>query len=255
MEKSTERVEAESSEEQVSESDIEALHNAINQQDLAAMESCLVRCPGSLTAMGTNFETAIYKVIRTGNQDALNILMRHGLDLNTKSAAGGDTALNKAIQCDSISMVRSLIDHGASMYVKNHINQNAMNAACMGDNIQMIDELLSRGMDINEKEESGIGYFAYAARVSNIETITHLLKKGIEQWQLDAALKEMELNGMLVFRGEFEDINALIKEYQAVHHERQTLEDTVLEGSDSMSDSHEPAGLGKSQPSKKAIRI
>lgn len=217
----------------LSASDIELFHNAIKNHDGAQMEHCLLQKPEVLHAFDPYRISAVFTVVEADYLEGLEILIKHGLNINHRSEMGGETGLHLAIRRGSIDMVQAFINQGANIHLKIDNEKTALHVACLKDNILAIDELLSHGMDINEELEGQKNYFAYAARMSKKATICHLLSKGIEPWQLESALGEVRFNAYVIAQGAVQEVIHIIKEYLYVQQEKIALAEAITPPTDS----------------------
>jgi len=91
------------------------LHHAIRGGNDEIIEDIISRAPGILDAKNLRDQTPIMRAINYGRDNALEMLLRAGVDPNSYSKYLGNQrcVLAHAISCDKMSMVKLLINYGA----------------------------------------------------------------------------------------------------------------------------------------------
>jgi ankyrin repeat protein len=77
----------------------------------------LINAGASVNERGGNGETPLMLTARTGNLEALNLLLKHGADVNAKESLRGTTALMWAVEQKHKDAVKLLIENGADVSI------------------------------------------------------------------------------------------------------------------------------------------
>mmetsp|Transcript_59188 Transcript_59188/g.105189 ORF Transcript_59188/g.105189 Transcript_59188/m.105189 type:complete len:387 (+) Transcript_59188:67-1227(+) len=145
-----------------------SLHEAVNQQQLAAVRFLLTRgmtefinepCSGSLPLSRAIHFT--HKEGDVGYQIAA-LLLQHGARTDTCASVCGNTALHEAASEASLAAVCLLLHHGADSNVENFAGRTPLHLACGrtffgqgGAQRRVVEELLKHGGDPTRKDKSG----------------------------------------------------------------------------------------------------
>jgi ankyrin repeat protein len=85
--------------------------------------------------------TAGHKAAFWGREEAMKLLIAHGLNLDARGGYNGYTALMDAVTRNHLAVAKVLIDGGANTSIRGHDDMNAIDIAKMNGNQKMIDLL------------------------------------------------------------------------------------------------------------------
>lgn len=113
---------------------------------------------------------------RNNNIKLLNLLIKHGVDVNLKNDRG-DTALTIAALHGNIEIIELLINNKANLNLPDDDNATALMHAINSkseNKIEIVKLLIIRGADINKQDNNGATALLYAA-YNHYATIIQLL--------------------------------------------------------------------------------
>ena len=114
------------------------------------------------------------------DKDLQSWLASAGFPPNDINAAGqhGLTPLMKACRAGDAAKVRALLQHGASLDIKNADGNNALWLACVGADLEVIAMLIEAGIDIDNQNDNGATCLMYAASAGKDAVVKTLLTAG-----------------------------------------------------------------------------
>jgi ankyrin repeat protein len=125
-----------------------ALHWAAMKNDPELAQTLLFAGANIKAATRIGAYTPLVLAAREGNATVMDVLLKAGADVNTKTA-NGTTALMLAAQSGSVDAVKSLLAAGAEINATEPVRGfNAVMFAAASDRAAVIDLLASRGGDI-----------------------------------------------------------------------------------------------------------
>ena len=115
-----------------------------------------------VNATNKNNGTALLTACKTGNVDAIGMLLNAGAVPNI-TQCDGDTCFHEAISagCNN-EILQALSDHGADVNTTDHDNVTALMKACDKGNTDAINVLLNAGADPNIADAYSYKYLHYA---------------------------------------------------------------------------------------------
>ncbi|PYS42270.1 MAG: hypothetical protein DMG14_04530, partial [Acidobacteria bacterium] len=140
-----------------------------------AMIEKLLKAGADANAVSNEGETVLMTAARTGNVDAVKVLLARGADVNAKETWHGETALMWAVSQKHAAIARELIAHGADLNARSMVNkwerQNTaeprekwlplggltpLEFAARQGCVACIPLLVEAGADINAVDQDGI---------------------------------------------------------------------------------------------------
>ena len=123
----------------------------------------------------------------TGDQDCVELLIQHGMDVNCSISYYG-TALQAAARVGNIEIVDCLLKAGANINILQGVHGTALRAAVLGSHESVVHSLIARGADVNLRYEhrSPFSYQEYysvlhlALKSSNLKIFKSLLAGGAD---------------------------------------------------------------------------
>jgi ankyrin repeat protein len=127
-----------------------ALHRAVRQNDLEAVETLIER--GADVKAATRYGvTPMSLAAFNGNAAILGKLLDAGADPDT-ATPGGETALMTAARTGNVAAATLLIDRGANVSAREHVRaQTALMWAVTENHPEIVKLLLARGADVNAR--------------------------------------------------------------------------------------------------------
>jgi ankyrin repeat protein len=122
--------------------------------------------------------SALYEATRKGYISIVRSLMDHGAELDTRQRRDGDVALLGALREGYDEIATILIISGASIHVKSLSGLTALHVAVMSACSRSIDLLIENGLDIDPKDSCGFTPLDYAVTLPAEAIAKQLLDKG-----------------------------------------------------------------------------
>lgn len=108
------------------------------------------------------------------NVDVLRVLMRHGMNVNTRAIKNGTTALMVAIRLQDASTIRFLLENGADPNIQDIYGETAtMKVVCSSapGAPKWVELLLSKGADRTIKDKAGHTALDHARDCNCVEAV------------------------------------------------------------------------------------
>lgn len=166
-----------------------ALHWAVHRED-AEMTTLLLRAGADVNAVNRIGATPLYLASAAGSDAMLDALLRAGANPNVPITEEGETALMFAARTGNVEAVRVLLDHGAVVDQAQQHGQTALMWAAAEGHPGAIGLLLERGADPNasstppERQErrppGGMTALLFAARQGHLDAVKALLDGGAD---------------------------------------------------------------------------
>lgn len=135
-------------------------------------------------ATNNNGETPIHflRWTRTNFKEMLNLLLKHGADINAKSKSGNTVLLNAVFQRKSVNVLKQLVDNGADWKASSSNGKSVVRLAIEGGNIEALKYFVSIGADIHQRNNEGEmpAHFICLAKENFIEMFSLLREHGAE---------------------------------------------------------------------------
>ena len=157
-----------------------ALHWAVYLDD-ADVTALLIRAGADVTAPNNYGVTPLGLASKNGNAAIITQLIRADADPNDSLQAvnAGETPLMLAARTGQVDAVRVLLDVGARVNAKETWNgQSALMWAAAEGHISVVQMLIDRGADIRARSNSGATALLFAARKGSLAAVRALLVAG-----------------------------------------------------------------------------
>jgi ankyrin repeat protein len=89
------------------------------------------------------------------NHECVKLLLDNNADVNKKTSTGGRSALHFASKYGSNEIIRTLLDRGAHIDIKNDQKQTPLHWASYAGHQNCVVMLLDRGAEVNKKDNKG----------------------------------------------------------------------------------------------------
>ncbi|XP_078315747.1 poly [ADP-ribose] polymerase tankyrase-like isoform X2 [Crassostrea virginica] len=134
----------------------------------------------------------IHMAVQNGDLDLLNVLIKHGANVNKQLSAGKDklTPLMLAAAYGHLDIARRLVQAGATVELLDKFKRSALTHAVMNGNANVASYLLYLGSDPNRVDSSGNSLVHYAAAYGWYFVLKMLVNEGgakpnmANDWQL-----------------------------------------------------------------------
>ena len=126
-----------------------------------------------------------------GDHNLLTLLLKEGVDLDTE--VNGMYPITSAVISGHIMIVRTLLNHGAKVNVKDQRGDSALLVACHKGDLELVELLIERGADVNLKNNNGWTALIRASQLGHTEIVEFLIKHGAEV-NIESIQKECPLH-------------------------------------------------------------
>ena len=153
--------------------------------------------------------------VRGRNADAIDALLREGVDVNVPQADGA-TPLAWAVHWDDDDLTGRLLDAGADVNAANDYGVTPLALACLNRSVAMVDRLLAAGADPAVAQANGETPLMTAARTGHPDIAARLIAAGAD---VDARTAGSEQTALMwaAAGGHTEVVRALIAAGADVH--------------------------------------
>jgi ankyrin repeat protein len=162
-----------------------ALHWAAHWDDVATVER-LLQAGADVNAANRFGVTPVFVASTNGNAAVIERLLKAGADANTVSGANkavgeGEPALLAAARTGNVDAVKVLLTHGADVSaVEAWHQQTALMWAAAANAPRAVQELLDWGADVTTTSEGGFTALHYAARAGAVDATRVLIEAGAD---------------------------------------------------------------------------
>ena len=122
--------------------------------------------------------TCLHLAVETGIDHLAKMLLQGGIDHARKDFEGGATALARAVDQGSLSMVKTLFDHQANIHCRDDRGRGLLHAAAVNGRTSLLPYLVDLGLDPNVVDAQGKLPLHDAARLEDVATVQMLLDLG-----------------------------------------------------------------------------
>jgi hypothetical protein len=154
----------------VVQSNIEQLFEVMGLNGIGEVERWINR-------VGTDGNTALTEAVRKGHVDCVEVLLKHGADVNVVSNYG-TTALMRAAEQGHVDCVEVLLKHGANVNAADNYGWTALIWAATNGHSDCVEVLLKHGANVNAADNYGWTALIVAATNGHSDCVEALLKHG-----------------------------------------------------------------------------
>lgn len=155
------------------------------------LEAELEKNPEAINAKDARNRTALDWATARANLDQMDLLIRHGSDVNNMDLSGRTTLLH-AVDSHSSAAVLRLLDAGANPNLdvpREFLRSSPLKAACSGGLPEMVALLLRHGAKVNTCNPEGQTPLHAAAIRGQVDCVTMVLEAG-------ASVEQESANGL-----------------------------------------------------------
>ena len=127
-----------------------------------------------------NGNTALHFAANMGDLSKMEVLLKHGADVEKALNKKGQTPLFNAIRSGKYSAVKLLIDNGANVSIKDFNGDYPIHIAVQYEDIEVIDLLLEHGAKLDVSNYEGTTPFHIAGWFGSLNLKRHLQEKAPE---------------------------------------------------------------------------
>jgi uncharacterized protein len=156
-----------------------ALHWAIYHDDVE-MANQLLRAGASVKVANRYGVTPLSLACTNGNSAIVEILLKSGADPNV-TLPGGETPLMTAARTGTLASVKALLTHGVAVDAKDDARgQTALMWAAAEGHASVVQALVDAGADVRTRVPSGMTPLLFAVREGRLDVVRVLLKAGAD---------------------------------------------------------------------------
>ena len=190
-----------------------ALTVAVKEQAPVVLTENLLNEGAYVNHVDKNGHTALITASKKSAERVVELLLKHGADVNCECKQSGETALTEAVTRHCNKIAKDLLKNGASVNHVTSTGKTALMSVCQDRNKEMlkllleygadvnivdtqtgespliaavraktpltfIEKLLNQRADVNHRSKSGETALTHACKNGDDEVIAHLLKKG-----------------------------------------------------------------------------
>nr|XP_039268134.1 transient receptor potential cation channel subfamily A member 1 homolog isoform X2 [Styela clava] len=156
------------------------LHLAIENGHLDLVEFCIEKSIGAglgpmVEIRRSREETCLHLAVLSNNIDIVQLLMRHGADVNAKNSSMA-SPLFVAAQYNAHTIVKYLLEHGANVDMKDNDFFTPLLVASKHGHLETITHLLDHHADITETDKDDKTCIIWAAEEDRTDALSILLQ-------------------------------------------------------------------------------
>ncbi len=125
-------------------------------------------------------ETPLMLAVRSGEVDAVKVLLDVGANINETETWNGQSALMWAAVEGHVPVVQMLIDHGADIHARSNSGATPLLFAARTGSMDVVGALLAAGSDVNEKRPDGATPLLVAVINGHEDLVDLLLEWGAD---------------------------------------------------------------------------
>jgi ankyrin repeat protein len=127
---------------------------------------------------GDGFPAPLHIAIGKGNISMVKSLISHGADLECRSSLWGLTPLHMALQSGNRDIAWLLYESGADISARDEMGASVIHHAAGGGDIDFMEEMLKKGFDVQTTDGSMATPLIYACIHGKLEAVRYLLENG-----------------------------------------------------------------------------
>jgi uncharacterized protein len=146
----------------------------------AAMIERLVKAGANPNLAQPEGETPLMTAARSGNPDAVKVLIKHGADVKPKESWRGQDALTWAAGEGHLAAAQVLLASGADVNARSIEGYTPLAFAARQGHVAMVTLLLDAGAHINDTTKPGLGALTLAIHNAHWDLAALLIEKGAD---------------------------------------------------------------------------
>lgn len=155
------------------------LHDAVNANDLSAIEVHLRLAPESVNARGAAGETPLHRAASFGRIEAAKLLLARGADVDAQ-AKQGETALHLAAVEGNAELAKVLIAAGAQLSLSAEGGVTPLHLAAVTGKLEVARALVEAGAPLEVPDQGDNRALHRAAAEGHLEVVVLLLEHGAD---------------------------------------------------------------------------
>lgn len=130
-------------------------------------------------------DASFFKVIKSGNVNAVRIFLNAGMNPNIKDKNSGATPLHWVVLNKNIEIVKELLKNNAEINAKNNDGDTPLLQTVMTGQTDILNILLKNGSDVNAKNNNGDSSLLIASFWGKFDVLKLLLLNGANIYDKD----------------------------------------------------------------------
>lgn len=127
-------------------------------------------------ALNADHRTALFGAAESGSDEVARLLLDHGANPDLSLPDNGWAPLHIAAFLGYVKVVKTLLDHGADINIKNRYGETALLQAAFRGHDEVVKLLLARGADVTPRNDKGFSALK-AAKYKRYTGIVAALEK------------------------------------------------------------------------------
>lgn len=158
---------------------VRTLHAAASCGYLDLIRLLLDRGDISVDIPNESGRTALLLAASYCQQSAVDILLKHGADVNA-TGSNGESALMWASSCGYLNVMQTLLDGGAKVDMSDNDGFTSLTSAAGGNQVEALVILVKRGAKIDKTNNDGFTALMYASSLGHSKSVSKLLELGAD---------------------------------------------------------------------------
>ena len=129
---------------------------------------------------GSKYNNAIFQTVESYSKNYLELLVKHGADMNCINEDTGRTLLNAAIVRHDLAKIKILVKAGAKVNTKDINGLSPLHLSAQDGYKDITEFLLQNGANINVTDSENCTPLHNAVSFDRVEIVKHLVEKGAD---------------------------------------------------------------------------
>ena len=153
------------------------VHSAAYGGHVRVLDYFLKECCTNVNLLNTNGKVPLYQATIQGHTACVQLLLRHGADVNLTVSDQGETLVHIAVKETRRQILRALLEHKAKPDEAMKNGKTPLMLAVEQDNVDFIPLIMSYGITLIKKDNSGNTVFHFLAKHGSAKSARYLLRR------------------------------------------------------------------------------
>ncbi|KAI6655245.1 WD40 repeat-containing protein [Oopsacas minuta] len=153
------------------------IHSAAYGGHVRVLDYFLKECNTDVNLLNTNGKVPLYQATIQGHTSCVQLLLRHGADVNHTLSDQGETLVHIAVKENRRQILRALLEHKAKPDEAMKNGKTPLMLAVEQDNVEFIPLIMSYGITLIKKDTNGNTVFHLLAKHGSIKSSKYLLRR------------------------------------------------------------------------------